>query len=193
MNNNVTKNVIHIIEAVVLIGLFACRPVGAHHSALLPVFEAELARAGVKRWSPQLAAQIQVESAWKPDARSKYAAGLAQFTPATWQDIAPRADPSCAGKPETDPACSIRSQIVYMRRLLSRYRSSLTAGDRWAFAWAAYNGGPGWITREKSRCKRKPNCNPSRWWRNVERHCIRAGWACRENRAYPKKILGRIR
>ena len=161
-------------------------------SVLLSIFATEVERAGVVDWAGRLAAQIQVESAWRPEARSKYAAGLAQFTPATWSDIAPYTDPSCAGEPETDPACSIRSQIVYMRRLLARYRFSATAAERWAFAWAAYNGGPGWISREKARCKRKPDCNPSRWWRNVERHCLRARWACGENRAYPVKIVRRL-
>ena len=161
-------------------------------TALFSIFTVEVEQAGVQAWSGQLAAQIQVESAWRPNARSKYAAGLAQFTSATWSDIAPLTDPSCAGEPETDPPCSIRSQIVYMKRLLSRYKYSATVSDRWAFAWAAYNGGAGWITREKSKCKRKPSCNPSRWWRNVERHCLRAGWACTENRAYPKKILAHL-
>ena len=72
-----------------------------------------------------------------------------------------------------------------MRRLLHRYR--LTRA-RWPFAWAAYNGGPGWIGREHARCRRQPGCDPRQWYGHVERHCIRARWACEENRAYPRKI-----
>ncbi len=161
-------------------------------AALLAIFATEVQLADVQEWADQLAAQIQVESAWRPGARSRYAAGLAQFTPATWSDIAPYTEPSCVDKPETDPACSVRSQILYMRRLLTRYRFSATEAEQWAFAWAAYNGGPGWITREKARCNRRPGCSPGRWFDNVERHCLRANWACRENRAYPRKILARL-
>ena len=157
-----------------------------------PVFEAEVARAGVEAWAPVLHAQITQESAWDPNARSKFAAGLSQFTPPTWADISPHTDPSCAGQPETDPACSIRSQIVYDRRLMHRYRRAATPRDRWAFTLAAYNGGPGWISREKRRCRRAPGCAPARWFHHVERHCLRAAWACRENRAYPRRILARV-
>ena len=145
-----------------------------------------------RRSRPRFAAQIAVESNWQPQARSRYAAGLAQFTPPTWSDIAPLTRPSCAGVPETDPACSVRAQLLYMRRLLARYRVSASDAYRWAFAWAAYNGGPGWISREKARCRRTPSCRPERWWGQVERHCLRAAWACRENRAYPRKILLRL-
>ena len=163
-------------------------------AALLAVFYGELAGAGLPLdpFESRFRAQIQVESAWRPEARSKYAARLAQFTPATWSDIAPYTDPSCAGTPETDPACSIRSQIVYMRRLLIRYSDSATPEDQWAFASAAYNGGPGWISREKARCAAAPDCEPRRWWGHVELHCLRAAWACRENRAYPQKIVARL-
>ena len=163
-----------------------------HHALLLNIFSTEVERAAVPNWAPQLAAQIDVESNWRPAAQSKYATGRAQFTPPTWRDIAPYTSPSCSGKPETDPACSIRSQIVYMRRLMHRYRYAATPADQWAFAWAAYNGGPGWIKKENARCRRRPGCSPSRWWGHVAKRCIRADWACRENWDYPKKILRRI-
>lgn len=155
--------------------------------ALLAIFGAEIDRAGVTPWTPQLRAQITVESAWRPDVCSRFACGLAQFTPATWGDIAPLTRPSCADQQETDPACSIRAQIVYMQRLLRRYTDS-ERRDQWAFAWAAYNGGAGWISREKRQCRKRPGCDPARWYANVADQCIRAAWACRENRAYPRKI-----
>ncbi len=155
---------------------------------LLAVFAAEVERAGAGEFAPLLHAQVTVESAWRPDARSRWAAGLAQFTPPTWGDIAPLTDPPCDGAAETDPACSIRAQIVYMVRLLRRYGDS-DRRARWAFAQAAYNGGAGWISREKKVCARRLGCDPAGWFDHVERHCVRAGWACEENRAYPRKIV----
>ena len=182
------------IGVLLLLGLVAGAEAGQREPPpqLWQVLVTEVERAGVPTWTEELAAQITVESAWQPQARSPYAVGLTQFTPATWQAVAPTTDPPCAGVAPTEPACAIRAQIVYMRRLLARYRTAATVDDRWAFAWAAYNGGPGWIAREQRRCRQRPTCDPARWWRHVERHCLRASWACRENRAYPGRILARI-
>ena len=158
--------------------------------ALLLIFTAEVERAKVPHWESQLKAQIQVESAWRPNARSAYAAGLAQFTPPTWGDVAPYTKPSCAGVPETDPACSIRAQIRYMKQLLDRYQMrALSEYEQWAFAWVAYNHGMGWVDKEIRRCKRSPNCTASIWFDHVERKCLTALWACEESRNYPKKII----
>ena len=172
--------------------LLATAGPAAQYARWAPVFQTEVARAGLETFEARFAAQIAVESNWQPQARSRYAPWLAQFTPPTWSDIAPLTRPSCAGVPETDPACSVRAQLLYMRRLLARYRVSASDAYRWAFAWAAYNGGPGWISREKARCRRTPSCRPARWWGQVERHCLRPASACRENRAYPRKILLRL-
>ena len=156
--------------------------------ALLAIFSAEVDRAGVEAWQPQLHAQVTVESHWRPSVCSAYACGLAQFTDPTWSDIAPYTRPSCADLPPTDPACSIRSQIVYMSRLMRRYDDAQTDVDQWRMAWAAYNGGPGWIRKERRRCKRRVGCDPDVWLGNVADQCMRAEWACDENRAYPLKI-----
>ena len=156
---------------------------------LLNLFNTEVRAGKVDGWAPMLAAQIQVESAWRPDVSSPYAHGLAQFTKPTYGDVAPLTVASCADVSIFDPSCSIRAQIVYMRKLLYRYRYSASVKDQWAFAWAAYNGGAGWISREKRRCKQATDCDPRRYWNHVERHCIRAQWACKENRSYPRKIL----
>ena len=184
-------SLVMLVGAVVvgLVGLLLVRACSAGvPDSLRGVFDAEVARAGVAGWRSQLAAQVWIESHWRPDVSSPWAHGLAQFTPPTWSDIAPVTDPSCAGVSMFDPACSLRAQIVYMRKLRRRYFFSGSDADRWAFAWAAYNGGPGWISREKRQCRKDPRCDAARWYRHVERHCRRAAWACRENRAYPVKI-----
>ena len=155
---------------------------------LLTIFNAEMKRAVVVcEARVYYISQIWTESAWRPEARSRFAAGLAQFTPPTWGDIAPRTAPSCAGVPETDPACSIRAQVVYMRVLR---RPFVGLDDAWAFAQAGYNGGAGWIRRERRICAALPFCDPRRWWGHVEEQCHpdRADWACEENREYPRRI-----
>ncbi len=156
---------------------------------LIAIFERETDRPFAINARQQLAAQISVESAWRPNACSQYACGLAQFTAPTWDDISPYTKPSCEGVDYRDPACSIRSQIVYMRRLLYRYRGSASRTDQWAMAWAAYNGGPGWIDKERRRCRSVAGCDPTQYFQHVQDECIRAEWACRENTAYPGKIL----
>ena len=158
-------------------------------AALFAVFDAEVKRAGMEPYRPLLAAQIRQESAWDCNARSRFAAGCAQFTPPTWGQYSVEVRPSCAGIPPTDPACAFRAQSLYMGRLLRSYRLSATLRDREAFALAAYNGGAGWIKREKRKCRQDPRCNPGRWWRNVADKCIRAPWACKENREYPDRIF----
>ena len=155
---------------------------------LLAILLAEVNAANVEPWTKQIHGQVITESACRPDACSIYACGLAQFTLPTWGDISPLTQPSCKGVDYKDPACSVRSQIVYMSRLVRKYKTR-TNRDKWQFAWAAYNGGPGWINREVRKCRAIVGCDPRVWKDNVENICFRAAWACKENRAYPKKIL----
>ena len=155
---------------------------------LLSIFLGEIQSARVEEWTNQFHAQITVESAWRPDACSIYACGLAQFTLPTWGDIAPNTNPSCEGVDYRDPACSVRSQIVYMSRLVRKYETR-TNRDKWQFAWAAYNGGPYALVKDIRKCKSIVGCNPTIWKDNVEMIDLRADWAYKENRAYPKKIL----
>ena len=139
-------------------------------------------------------AQVHQESGFRENVESKFASGLSQFTPATaeWiQGLYP-ADlrelcPSRSGCP-LDARWALRAMVIYDRRLHGAYR--FTAGDdRWGFALAAYNGGARHIKRERLSCR----CDPDRWFGNVENNCLRAEWACRENRAYPRRILHVLR
>ena len=155
---------------------------------LLSMFDAEVERAGMMQYRSLLAAQIQHESGWDCEARSRYASGCAQFTAPTWDQYSVEVTPSCEGVPPTDPPCSFRAQSLYMKRLLNSYRMSATSRDQEAFALASYNGGAGWIRREKRRCKKEPRCSPNRWFGHVEDHCIRSELACSESRRYPVRI-----
>lgn len=136
-------------------------------------------------------AQIHQESGWRPDARSPYAHGLAQFTPATAEWIGD-VDPVLAGADTGNPVWAIRALVRYDRWLWDR-NPAATDCDRMAFALASYNGGAGWLRREQSQAI-AAGLAPDRWWQNVEVTCHprRAGWACRENRGYPQRILKKI-
>lgn len=131
-------------------------------------------------------AQAHQESAWKRTAKSPYAYCLAQFTPPTAGDIYPAVGCTVDDLFSFDADCSLKAQREYMRRLLNSYDGETT--NPYRFAWAAYNGGAGWIRKERAKCARENGCNPRRWYRHVEKQCIRAEWACRENRAYVVRI-----
>lgn len=149
---------------------------------------------GLRAQPARLAAQVHQESGWNPRAQSPYAMGLTQFTPATakWlPDVCPE-----VGAPDVwNPRWSISAQHCYMAWLFFRVQA-LPAGppptdcDRWAFALRAYNGGEGWLLRER-RAASKAGANANAW-REVEGFRSRAGWAHKENTEYPQRILLRI-
>lgn len=135
-----------------------------------------------------LAGQITQESGWDPAARSPVGAqGLAQFMPATARWIATLA-PDLADNQPTNPGWALRAVCVYDDYLLARVEAA-TECDQAAFALAAYNGGLGWVNRDK-RLAAAQGFNPLRWWGHVEKsNAGRSAAAFRENRGYPARIL----
>jgi hypothetical protein len=88
---------------------------------------------------PLLAAQLDAESHWNPDANSGQAQGIAQFYPSTWAEWGKSY--SGDGKPNVwNPADAIPSQAAYMCQLFKEVRG--VAGDPTQLALAAYNAGP---------------------------------------------------
>jgi hypothetical protein len=80
-----------------------------------------------------VAAQIQTESGFNPDATSPTGAqGLAQFEPGTWATYG-------TGSP-TDPTAAMNAYVKYMSVLLQQF------GGNVQNALAAYNAGPGNIS-----------------------------------------------
>ena len=162
-------------------------------AAILSIFLAETAAAGAEDMRDLLCGQMRQESAFNPDAVSPSGAvGLSQFMPATYNEEAPQTTPSCEGIPRTDPTCSIRTQIQYMRTVLrwvGGVKSWASLQDAIAVQLAAYNGGAGNVRKEKRACRKEPRCSTSRWWDHVERHCLRSPGNCRENRDYPPRIF----
>lgn len=134
----------------------------------------------------RIGAQIHQESHWKTDARSAYAEGMSQFTPPTSAWL-PSVCPGVGPPDPWDGDWSIRAITCYDAWLYRRIQAD-TECDRWAFVFAAYNGGLGWIDRDRAEAVRH-GANPGRWWGHVERFSRRARWAFEENRGYPRRIL----
>lgn len=140
-----------------------------------------------------LAGQVHQESAWNPTARSAYASGLAQFTPATARDMA-RLHPQELGQAAPaiaplDPRWALLALCHYDKALYDASVFAASEADRWAFAFAAYNGGPGWIPRDRARAK-SLGYDSARWFDHVEKaNGGRAMQFFQENRDYPRRIL----
>lgn len=125
------------------------------------------------------AAQIHQESAWRPDARSPYAHGLAQFTPAT-ADWIGGLDPALAAADTGNPVWALRALVRYDAWLYARVPGASNAEPcaRMALALRAYNGGLGWLQKEARTGK------PCAAFRSPAN--------CRENLGYPQRILTRL-
>lgn len=146
---------------------------------------------GVNASSARLAAQLHQESLWQPKARSRAGAvGIAQFMPATAEWIAQRFPQELGQFDPWDPRQGIRAAAIYDRFLYDRVTGASEC-DRWAFTLSAYNGGLGWISRDKNRASAS-GADPARWFGHVEAHSARAEWAFRENRGYVSRILLRL-
>ena len=195
-----------LILAVVLVLLAMCSP-PAHAAGraskvsvpdLSPLYrlqvEHDAARFfGLHAQPARLAAQVHQESGWNPRAQSPYAMGLTQFTPSTAKWL-PSICPEVGAPDVWNPRWSISAQHCYMAWLFHRAQpiraKPMTTCDRWAFALRAYNGGEGWLKRERELSARN-GANPNAW-REVEGFRSRAGWAHKENIEYPQRILLRI-
>ena len=140
-----------------------------------------------------LCAQARQESVFDPAAVSRSGArGWGQFMRPTWGDVGP-----VVGCPEWDEAfdapCNMAAQRRYMESLL---RSRICQGDeaveRWAIAYACYNGGAGWRRKERRLCAGPlhPECDPRFWRGHQEDVCVRNSSSCHETRTYIERIRG---
>lgn len=99
-----------------------------------------------------LAGQITQESGWKPDVCSKYACGLAQFTPATAKWLS-GAYGLGAAEP-LSPSWALKALVTYDKALHDGANPADTDCDRWQFGLSDYNGGSKWrIRRQQSSPK----------------------------------------
>lgn len=136
------------------------------------------------------AGQIHQESRWNPQARSIYANGLAQFTPDTADWISGAYAKDLGDNQPFNPAWALRALVRYDKHLWDRL-AGRTDCDRMAFVLSAYNGGAGWVTRDKKLAAAR-SADPLVWFGAVERfNAGRSAAAFSENRGYPRVILTR--
>lgn len=185
-----------VVVALVMGTLYAQRAVADPIPQAAQHYQRELTRIAQQEFGLDasvslFAAQIHQESSWRPTARSPYADGLAQFTPATAEWIS-HIYPDLGAAAPFSPGWAIRAMLRYNKHLVSRVKPwharDVPPCDRWAMALSAYNGGPGWLSRDRRLANAK-GANPDLWFDNVEHYSRRADWALRENRHYPRRIL----
>lgn len=147
---------------------------------------------GVHGSSALLAAQLHQESAFRANAQSAAGAlGIAQFMPATARWIATVYPQNLANFDPWNAQQSILAAALYDRWLFDRVSpmggGTVDSCSRWAFALRGYNGGEGWMLRER-RLALSSGASANDW-RAVEPYRVRAGWAHKENTGYPRRIL----
>lgn len=137
------------------------------------------------------AAQIHQESSWRSTAKSPYAEGLAQFTAPTAEWIT-QIYPDLGSAAPYSPGWAMRALLRYNRHIGDRvkpwYARDIPECDRWAFTLSGYNGGPGWIARDRRQAEAAGAC-PDLWFNQVEHFSVRSKSAFKENRHYPRRIL----
>lgn len=163
-------------------------------------YRAQLVREARAVWGMEapvsvFAAQIHTESNWRNDVTSFAGAqGLAQFMPSTAKWL-PGVAPEVGSPAPFNPAWSLRACVTYDRwlweRMSPRRATFLADCERMAFTLSAYNGGIGWVGKDRALAARTGR-DPDRWFGNVED--VNAGRnksAIKENRRYVKLIFER--
>lgn len=193
--------------------LAAPLPAGAVQN--LPVLAGEIRDVWPSLTMPSvLAAQVEQESRWQPQAELKtareYGFGLGQFTVAyradgserfnAWREV--RAlDPALSGwqwADRYDVRLQLRAVVVKNRACYRRLRPLLDDDyNAMAMCDAAYNGGLGGVYAERRLCAATAGCNPDCWFGNVALHSTksRAKWhgygasAFEINRGHVKNVM----
>ncbi|MBN6060435.1 transglycosylase SLT domain-containing protein [Aggregatibacter actinomycetemcomitans] len=179
--------------ASLLLSSLLCVPLAFAMPAKAEQYQRTLTRESYAVWGlnapiPVFAAQIHQESQWKTTALSPVGAqGLAQFMPKT-ADWISALYPELADNQPYNPDWALRALVHYNRFNYERI-TARTECDRMAFMLSAYNGGLGWVQKDKRKA-REQGLDPLTYWQNVElvnSGRSRANFA--ENRGYPQSII----
>lgn len=155
----------------------------------------------------RLSAQLHQESRFDPNARSLVGAeGMGQFMRPTAADMAKNHPRECAPADPLSAAWAIRCTFIYDRGLVAGLRPLDTAGQaattgaagspplsectRWAFGLSCYNGGCGWLNRDR-RLAAAAGADPNTW-AGVAPYSTRSAAAKHENRGYIRRIMVEI-
>lgn len=193
------------IRAFIVCGLLMYCAVPSHAAeTVIPrsalQYRAQLTREARAVWGMDapvalFAAQIHTESWWRNDTVSSVGAqGLAQFMPSTAKWL-PTVAPETGRPAPFDPRWSLRACVTYDKWLHDRLRpmraASLATGEHMAFMLSAYNGGLGWVGKDRALAARTGR-NPDRWFGHVsDVNADRNKSAIKENRRYVTLIFQR--
>ena len=185
-----------VLPIILIFLLSGCHPaVAASIPADARQYQRELTRNARAVWGlnapiSTFAAQIHQESQWNVRARSPVGAqGLAQFMPATSRWIADIYPQQLKDNQPYNPSWSIRALVQYNRWHWQRITATASDCDRMAFALSAYNGGLGWVQKDRKLASHL-GLDAGRYWSQVEKvNAGRSAANIRENRGYPLKII----
>lgn len=133
------------------------------------------------------AAQIHQESRWNKDAKSKFAGGLAQFTPDTANWISGVYPKELGSNQPFNPAWAMHALVTYDKQLYDRTKADTPCARMWKGLWA-YNGGEGWVRRDEALAAKR-GANPRSAIEVEPFNAGRAPAMFAENRGYPRAIL----
>ena len=138
-----------------------------------------------------LAGQIEAESGWRDGQVSTAAArGICQSIEPTAVSVEVQY-PELKGLARYSPRWCLEFQARHVRDLHARFRPGRGDCSALLFAFGGYVGSPGTLEREIALCKADADCNPSRWFGNVEAKQARADRHFRDSRFYVLKIFTR--
>lgn len=159
------------------------------HQWQRPIIREAQARFGVNAPVARIAGQLHQESSWRAEVCSwAGACGLAQFMPATSDWMAELFPSRLAPADPFNPYWSIKANVYFNYWLYERNRNWADECSRWAGVLSGYNGGLGWVNRDR-RLAASSGADPNVWVGHVEFYSNRAQWAIEENRAYVHRIL----
>ncbi|WP_336331624.1 transglycosylase SLT domain-containing protein [Pseudomonas putida] len=135
------------------------------------------------------AAQVHQESRWRFNAKSPVGAqGLGQVMPSTATWLAQLFPDTLGNVQPFNTTWSLMALVTYDRWLADRIKGR-NACERHAMVLSSYNGGLGWLIRDRKLASAK-GADPLVWFGSIERfNAGRSAAAFRENRGYPRLIL----
>lgn len=138
---------------------------------------------GLTAPSATFAAQIHTESCWNERAKSPAGAmGLTQFMPKTADWIGSIYTELAEADPY-NPYWAINALVLYNKYHFDKIQA-VDFASKMAFVLSAYNGGLGWVLRDREKAK-EYGYNPYCYFENVEKvNSGRSKKAFRENRNY---------
>lgn len=190
-----------VIAFFLLLVSASCEPSYAQSTGAVPdrawqyqrlMIRSALAELGTDRHVASLAGQTYQESIWRNDLKSRVGAlGPSQFMPSTarWfiKDMG-RGLPCKTVGDFLDYGCAIPAQVRYMAMLRRGVKGTVNECERWAMAFAKYNGGG---IKADRRLAQSSGHDYGRWFNHTElfNGRKRASYNFKENRDYPRKIL----